>query len=333
MTNKKAKPELNLDTLKEKFVERMRILLPEEEDFNEYLKAINRYPVNSIRCNRLKISPDELKARLEKNYSWKIKQPWSSNKEVMVVENDLSPGEIGRTFEHLLGYYYVQELTSFLPVISLKPKEGESFLDLCASPGSKTTQAASFMNNKGFVIANEVSMGRLKILSSNLERNGVTNTIITKKDGPALCKRLESYNPDMKFDKILIDAPCSGEGTLRESYRTAQMWNPKNIKNLSRLQKRMVSDAIPILVSGGELVYSTCTHAPEENEEIVDFILENFGDEMEIQELNLPEELKVRQGIKRWQDKEYNEKVKKSARIYPQDNDTQGFFLAKFRKK
>lgn len=325
------KKELKLEDLKEDFVERMRKLLKEKNDFDSYIKTINNYPLTSIRCNTLKISPEKLRKKLEEKYKWDIEQPWKSNKEIMIVRNDLLPGEIGRTLEHLLGYYYIQELTSCLPIISLNPGKGEKILDLCASPGSKTTQAAALMSNSGFIDANEVSMGRLKILASNLEKNGVTNTIITKKDGPALCKRLENYNPELKFDKILIDAPCSGEGTLRESYKTALMWNLKNVMNLSRIQKKMVANAIPLISKKGELLYSTCTHAPEENEEIVDFILENFP-EMEIQELNLPEELKFRQGITEWQDKKYNEKVKFGCRIYPQDNDTQGFFLAKFKK-
>ncbi len=110
----------------------------------------------------------------------------------MIVENDLMPGELGRAEEHLLGYYYIQELASMLPILALNPKENESFFDMCAAPGSKTTQAAAKMKNTGTIIANEVSMGRLKILASNLERCGCTNTIITRKDGVALCQRLKS---------------------------------------------------------------------------------------------------------------------------------------------
>ena len=228
----------------------------------------------------------------------------------------------------MLGYYYVQELASMLPIIVLKPEENENILDLCSAPGSKTTQLAAKMKNTGTIVANEVSLGRIKILASNLERCGVTNTIITKKEGVAFCNRLKREG--FQFDKILIDAPCSGEGTLRGSLRTYLMWNIKSVKKLSRIQKNLVSSALEILKPNGELVYSTCTHAPEENEEVVDFILREFKNRVKIKKISLP--VKPREGIIKWQDKKYLEDVKKSCRIYPQDNNTEGFFIAKFEK-
>jgi 16S rRNA C967 or C1407 C5-methylase (RsmB/RsmF family) len=133
-----------------------------------------------------------------------------------------------------------------------------------------------------------------------------------------------------QFDKILIDAPCSGEGTLRSSPKTYVMWNLNSVKSLSGMQKNLVASAIPLLKTGGEMVYSTCTHAPEENEEIVDFILKNFP-EMKIEKISLP--VKTREGITKWQDKNYLKDAKHSCRIYPHDNNTEGFFVAKFRKK
>jgi len=186
----------------------------------------------------------------------------------MVIENNLEPGELGRALEHLLGYYYVQEIASMLPVIALKPKKNETILDLCAAPGSKTSQLAAKMENTGTIIANDLKLGRMKILASNLERCGVSNTIITKQDGLELCRRLKREN--FEFDKILIDAPCSGEGTIRSTPKTLLMWNIKKIKSLSRLQKGLLSYAIEILRPGGEIIYSTCTHAPEENEGVID---------------------------------------------------------------
>jgi tRNA (cytosine49-C5)-methyltransferase len=323
--NKKTIP-----SMKPEFKQRMQKLLPEKEDFQDYLKILKIPPVRSIRCNTLKISPEKLKSRLEKK-DWKIKQPWKSNPEVMVVENNLEPGELGRAEEHLLGYYYIQELASMLPIIALKPKPNELILDLAAAPGSKTTQAAAEMNNSGTIIANEISMGRLRILASNLERCGVTNTIITRKEGAALCKRLKKYNPEIKFDKILVDAPCSGEGTLRSSYKTYNMWNMKNVqKALPQIQKRLFKAAFDLLKVNGELIYSTCTHAPEENETIVNWALEEFQEQIEIQKIQLP--IKCRQGIESWQDQSYNKEIKKVCRVYPQDNNTEGFFISKFKK-
>ncbi|MEK6842400.1 MAG: RsmB/NOP family class I SAM-dependent RNA methyltransferase, partial [Nanoarchaeota archaeon] len=156
----------------------------------------------------------------------------------------LEPGELGRSLEHLLGYYYIQEIASMLPAIALNPKPNELVLDLCAAPGSKTTQMASMMKNSGVLIANDAKLDRIKILASNLERCGVMNTIITRKDGVVLCRKLKELNEKgrlsegnlgvLAFDKILIDAPCSGEGTIRSSPKTLLMWNINTVKSLSK---------------------------------------------------------------------------------------------------
>jgi NOL1/NOP2/sun family putative RNA methylase len=342
------------------FLERMQKLLG--KDMNAYMEFSKKPVLNSIRCNTLKISPEKLLSRL-KDKGWKIEQPFKENPEIMIVRgkfadeknvnnkrevnNDnqlgssnnkfslggkelipLEPGELGRSLEHLLGYYYVQEIASMLSVLALQPKPGELVLDLCASPGSKTTQIAAEMKNTGTIIANEVSIGRLKILASNTERCGVLNSILTKRDGIALCKRLKENG--FSFDKILVDAPCSGEGTIRSSPATYQMWNPNTIKVLSRLQKSLLASAIEILKPGGELVYSTCTHAPEENEGVIDFILKEFGKNIGVEKISLP--VKCRPGIKKWEEKNYDKEVEKSCRIYPQDNNTEGFFIAKIRR-
>ncbi len=309
--------------LKPLFAERMKSLLG--EDFDSYLQILKKDPVRSFRCNTLKISLEDLKKRLEKK-GWEIKQPFKNFPEIMIVTSELQPGELGRALEHLLGYYYIQELASMLPVLALNPKENEKVLDLCASPGSKTTQIAARMNNTGLLIANEVKFGRIKILSANTERCGVMNMLITKRDGIALCKRLKEEN--FLFDKILLDAPCSGEGTFRSAPKGLEMWNIKTIENLSKLQKSLIASAIEILKPNGELVYSTCTHSPEEDEEVLDFALKNFN--VKVEKINLP--IKTRSGITKWKEKEYLEDVKFSCRIYPQDADTEGFFITKIKK-
>jgi len=214
-----------------------------------------------------------------------------------------------------------------LPIIALNPKENEIFLDLCAAPGSKTTQAVAEIKNTGTIFANEISLGRLRILASNLERCGTTNTILTRKDGIILCRKLKEL--EIFPDKILVDVPCSGEGTLRSSYQTYLMWNEKAIRKLSKIQRKLVSSAIEILKPGGEIIYSTCTHAPEENEEVVNWVLENFP-EMKLQKIELP--IKIRHGLTKYQDKKFSSELKKCARVYPQDNNTEGFFIAKFKK-
>ncbi|MEM4230625.1 MAG: RsmB/NOP family class I SAM-dependent RNA methyltransferase [Candidatus Pacearchaeota archaeon] len=312
-------------TEKPLFIERMKKLMPDEKDFEAFSRIIHEKPVNAIRCNTLKISVDELKTRLEEK-GWKIRQPFSDYPEVMIVENELEPGALGNSREHILGYYYIQEISSMLPVIALNPKPGEFVLDLCAAPGSKTTQISAKMQNKGTIIANDVDLNRITILGTNLERCGCMNTIITRHDGVILCEKLNKL--DYKFDKILLDVPCSGEGTTRSSPKTFIIWNPKIIEKMSRLQRKLISSAISLLKDGGEIVYSTCTYAPEENERNIDFLIKNFN--LETEKIDLP--LKTRPGITEWQGEKYSEEVKNTCRIYPQDNNTEGFFVCKLRK-
>lgn len=310
--------------MKPAFEERMHTLIPNKIDFENYEKVIHVQPLDFIRCNTIKISPEDLlKKLLAKN--WQIKQPYSNYPEIMLITKDLGPGELGNAIEHQLGYYYIQEVSSMLPVIALDPKPNELVLDLCASPGSKTTQMAARMNNEGTIIANDLKIDRISILVSNLERCGVTNAIVTRKDAIALTSSL-SKNNFKKFDKILLDVPCSGEGTLRSSPKTFLQWNLKVIKKLSRQQKKFFAFAVKCLKKSGVLVYSTCTHAPEENEEIVSFALETFP--LKAETISLP--LKSRPGITEWKNDKFHKDTIKTCRIYPQDNDSEGFFVSKF---
>jgi NOL1/NOP2/sun family putative RNA methylase len=297
------------------------------KDFERYLEEFKKTPLKSIRVNTLKISVEDLTKRL-KARGWKIKQPFKEFPEMIIIESQLEPGELGRTLEHMLGYYYVQDISSMLPVLALEPEGEETILDLCASPGSKTTQIASHMANTGTIIANEISLGRIKILAANTERCGATNVIITKKDGFVLCKRLKEQG--ILFDKILLDAPCSGEGTMITKPKTIKMWNIRTVLTLSKVQKSLLTSAIQILKPGGTIVYSTCTHSPEENERVVDYILRSHP-EIKIEKISLP--IKSHQGLQNWRDESYFPELKYSCRIYPQDNGTEGFFIAKLRKE
>jgi len=310
---------------KHQFKEKIESILKNKEDIEKYWEISRKGIQRSIRCNTLKISIEELKKRLESK-GWKIKHPFKDNPEIMVIESNLQPGELGRTIEHLLGYYYVQEIASMMPIIALNPKPEEIILDIAASPGSKTTQAAAMMENKGTIIANDVKLGRISILNTNLERCGVSNTIITRHDGVQLYKRLEKIN--MKFDKILCDVPCSGEGTLRSSPKTFLMWNEKVVKVLSKMQKKLAESALELLKVGGEMIYSTCTHSPEENESVLNHLKEKFN--IEIEKINLP--IKCRPGLAEWKDQSFDSEIKNACRIWPQDNNTEGFFVAKIRR-
>jgi len=307
--------------MKPAFKERIQKLMPNPKDFEAFEQIVHTGPKNFIRCNTLKISPKELLERLQKK--WQVLQPYPEYPEIMLVQQELLPGELGNAIEHLLGYYYVQEISSMMSALALNPQPNEFILDLMASPGSKTSQIASRMNNQGTLIANDLKLDRVKILSATLERNGVSNTIITQKDAIAFTSKIS--DSQFRFDKILLDAPCSGEGTLRSSPKTFLMWNEKMIYKLSRLQKKFIAHALKCLKVGGTLVYSTCTHAPEENEEVIDFALKNFP--VAVEKIELP--LKCRQGITEWDNTSYSKEVQKACRIYPQDNDSEGFFVCK----
>ena len=313
-----AKPEM-----KPLFEERMKKLLSDESDFLKYKEIVHTKPLNYIRCNTLKISSDDLFSRLKKR--WNVVRPFKEHPEIMLVDQALGPGELGNALEHLLGYYYIQEVCSMMSVIALDPKPGERVLDVCASPGSKTTQMAARMENTGTLIANDVKLDRLRILAANLERCGVMNSVIVRNDGVGLCNRLA--RDGFKFDKILLDAPCSGEGTLRSSAKAFLMWNIKVVDKLSREQKKLIANAIKCLKVGGTLVYSTCTHSPEENEEIVDFALKNFP--VSVEKIHLP--LKCRPGVNSWEGAEYSNEMENTCRIYPQDNNSEGFFVSKIK--
>lgn len=311
---------------KPKFVDRITEQLDDKKDVEKFFEVAKTRPNKGIRCNTLKISPEELLSRLEKK-GWEVEQPFSEYPEIMIIRSELLPGEIGKTREHILGYYYVQEVTSMMPIIALGLKEGDRVLDLCAAPGSKTTQAAAIMRNTGSIIANDLSMGRIRILASNLERCGVTNTIITRHNGIELCEKLKKLG--IKFDKILVDAPCSGEGNLRCSPRTLLEWSEGLLKSLGRKQKKILNSVVDLLAENGEIVYSTCTYAPEENEMVVQHLIDEHN--FEIIPVDLP--LLTRPGIKKWKKEKFDKSFDKVKRIYHHDNDMEGFFVSKLRRK
>src|SRR3989338_4087739 len=303
---------------KEKFIERYEKLT----DFELFKKYSLSFLRRSIRANTIKISIEELKKRLEKN--WALEQiPWC--KEGFYIEHiKKERRDIGNLIEHSLGYFYIQEAASMMPPIVLEPKEDEIILDMAASPGSKTTQIAQYMNNRGILVANDYTTDRMKPLSINMQRCGITNAIITLMQGQWF------HNANVKFDRILVDAPCSGTGTIRKSLKTLRIWNPNMVKRLSITQKQLLETAFNILKNNGTMVYSTCSLEPEENEAVVDFLLNKY-ENAELEEIKI-KHLKKSSPIMSFEDKNYNENIKKCLRIWPQDNDTEGFFVARIKK-
>ena len=164
---------------------------------------------------------------------------------------------------------------------------------------------------------------RMKPLSINLQRCGITNAIITLMEGQWFNKS------GIEFDKILVDAPCSGTGTIRKSLKTIGIWNPDMVKRLSITQKQLIETGFNLLRENGTLVYSTCSLEPEENEGVVDFLIKKY-ENLKLEEIKL--NLKRSPAISKFENKKYSEEIKKCLRLWPQDNDTEGFFVAKIMK-
>ncbi|MGV8169128.1 MAG: NOL1/NOP2/sun family putative RNA methylase [Candidatus Nanoarchaeia archaeon] len=306
--------------LKPEFEERYRKLLGSKYD--DFIEYSSKYIRKSIRVNTLKISAKDLKKRLSEE--WTLEQvPWCKEGFWITYREGLR-FDIGNLPEHQLGYVYVQDAASMIPPVVLSPNEEDVVLDLCAAPGSKTTQLAQYMNNKGLLIANDSQGSRLSALGINLQRCGVLNAIITKMDGERLTKKSEM------FDKILVDAPCSGTGTIRRNYKIAEMWSPGLVKRMAAIQYRLLKNSFVLLKTGGELVYSTCTLEPEEDEEIIDKLLKEFPN-ADVMDIKL--DIKRSPAVTSFNGKTYDSRVEKCLRIYPQDNDSEGFFVAKIKKK
>jgi tRNA (cytosine49-C5)-methyltransferase len=302
--------------IKPVFEERYKKLLGERYD--EFLQFSLSYSAKSIRVNTLKISVEELCQRLGKD--WVLKPvPWCKEGFFLTYRYG-KRFDIGNLPEHQLGFLYVQDAASMIPPVVLAPQPGELVLDMCAAPGSKTSQMAMYMENTGVIFANDVSGARLTPLGLNIQRSGMMNTVVTLRGNRFF---------DPVFDRVLIDAPCSGTGTIRRSLKTLQMWSPGLVARLVSEQRKLIEQGFAVLKPGGTMVYSTCTQEPEENEGLVSWFLARHPNA----EL-LPIELDIKrsEAITSFDGQEFNPDVKKCLRIYPQDNDTEGFFVAKIRK-
>lgn len=307
------KPIPNPPEFKPKFIERYSKLT----DWEEYKKYSLSFLKKSIRINTLKKPVSEITKRLSPD--WSLEPiPWT--KEGFWIASNKGRLDVGNTIEHCLGYYYVQEAASMIPPLVLEPKPGDRVLDMAASPGSKASQIAQMMNNKGILVANDVSGARIAALGINLLRCGVMNTIISQMAGERMT--------DMEFDKVLLDAPCSGTGTIRKSIKTITIWNPEMIKRLAATQRRLIMAAYKLTAPGGTLVYSTCSTEPDENEAVVSYLLDNTDAKIEPIELDI----KRSPAIQEFEGKQYRKEVKHCLRLWPQDNDTEGFFVVKIKR-
>jgi len=293
---------------------RYRDVIP---DYAGFLTALERPLSVSIRVNTLKIGPGPFRGLMrEQGYHL---EPVEGIEEAFILHGIEAPGA---TLEYFLGYYQVQGLTSMLPAKILDPRPGEIILDLCAAPGGKTTHLAQLMGDRGLVVANDFKHERTYVLRSHLDRMGILSVLVC-------CYHGQAFPLRWKFDRVLLDPPCSGEGTYRAGLPPSPSENPKVARHLVRVQKELLRQALAVLRPGGNLVYSTCTYAPEENEAVVNEALK--GGEMELLPISLP--FPHSKGLSSWKDEIFHPAMVKAVRFYPHQVNSWGFFIAHLRKR
>ncbi len=276
----------------------------------------------SIRINILKISVESVLENLIENFNVEP-VPWCHEGYFVYPKTDADEVIISNTMEFHLGLIFVQEAASMIPPVVLEVRPGQFVLDMAAAPGSKTTHIGMYMKNRGCLIANDIKRNRLNILILNIQRCGILNAYVMMKDGRYF-NRFENM-----FDRVLLDAPCSNVGMIRKNFRYLKFWSRDKVESLSQLQKEMISAGYKALKPGGILVYSTCTLEPAENEEVIDYLISKTN--AKIEEVNLP--IRKRRAFTSFEGKKFDSQVRKCLRIHPQDNDTEGFFVAKVVKE
>lgn len=250
--------------LPEKYTERMKGLLGEEE-YQEYLKSFEQKNVRGLRVNTLKISPEEF----EKISPFSLKKiPWTENG--YYYEDDVQPAKHPYYYA---GLYYIQEPSAMTPAQLLPVEPGDCVLDVCAAPGGKSTELAAKLKGKGVLVSNDISNSRAKALLKNIELMGVKNAYVVSEIPEKLVAKFAGY-----FDKILIDAPCSGEGMFRKEPSMVKSWEEHGVEFFEKLQKGIIDSAVKMLKPGGKILYSTCTFSPEEDEGSMKYLLSKNED-------------------------------------------------------
>ena len=297
------------------FLLRMKSLLGDE--FDEFLKFYNSDDfIKGLRVNTLKCSPEKLCSLLDFELK---KTPFCD--EGFYIPSDVK--SIGNNPLHHAGAFYVQEPSATSAVTMLDVHEGDYVLDLCAAPGGKSTQIGAKLNGTGLLWSNEIVRNRANILLSNIERMGISNAVVSNCRPDELCKRLEN-----RFDRILVDAPCSGEGMFRKNEDACDEWSPENVENCAARQAEILDCAAEMLQPGGRLVYSTCTFAPAENEGSISRFLERHP-EFEL----LPAEKKdgMMPGVPAWTEHPA-EGLEHTIRLWPHHLKGEGHYLAVLQK-
>ncbi|MEO3341110.1 16S rRNA (cytosine(1407)-C(5))-methyltransferase RsmF [Enterobacter cloacae] len=303
--------------LPEQFLAQMREALPSHLSLDDFIAACQRPLRRSIRVNTLKISVADFLA-LVSPYHWQLTPvPWCEEG-FWIEREDEASLPLGSTAEHLSGLFYIQEASSMLPVAALfaDGNAPERVMDVAAAPGSKTTQIAARMANRGAILANEFSASRVKVLHANISRCGIQNVALTHFDGRVFGAALPEA-----FDAILLDAPCSGEGVVRKDPDALKNWSVESNLYIAATQRELIDSAFHALRPGGTLVYSTCTLNRDENEDVCLWLKAQYPDAVEFLPLNdlfaSAEDAITPEGF---------------LHVFPQIYDCEGFFVARLRK-
>ncbi len=307
-----------LPPLPAEYLERLRLILPEGR-FESCLESMGQEPATTFRVNPLRATPTQAIESLVAEGFELTPLPWMADAFVVPHPQRRALTESAPWRE---GWIYLQNPASMVPPLVLDPQPGEWVLDLTAAPGSKTLQIAGMMKGEGKLSAVEAVRDRFFRLKANLEAHGASWVQLYLKDGTGVGRTCPEW-----FDRVLLDAPCSGEGRINALYpETYAYWSEAKIREMSRKQKRLLSSAAKALKPGGVLVYSTCSLAPEENELVVAQALE-WG--LEIEEIAAPCE--ALPGLTQWQGKELPVALAGCLRLVP-DGLMEGFFVCRMRK-
>jgi len=303
--------------LNQDFINSIAKDMPAHLSMDDFISYSSKPLRPSIRVNTLKISSKDFIALMAPK-GWTLDAiPWCQDGFWISLVNDV---QLGNTVEHIQGLFYIQEASSMLPPTALfahlPETEHLTLLDMASAPGSKTTQMAALMNNKGVLIANEYSSSRVKVLHANVQRMGVSNAALTHFDARVFGEYL--YN---SFDAILLDAPCSGEGTIRKDPLALKNWNMDEINAIAQVQKDLLESAFLALKTGGTLVYSTCALSRTENQDVCAHLKDMYPDAIEFVSL-----AELFPGA----DKACTEEG--FLHVWPQIYDSEGFFIAKIIK-
>ena len=301
------------------FEDRMKELL--QEEYPSFYHSFSKPVYNGLRVNTLKISPKEFM----KISPFSLKRiPWIENG--FYYDSKEQPAKHPYYFA---GLYYIQEPSAMTPANLLPIEPGDKVLDLCAAPGGKSTELAAKLEGKGLLVANDISNSRAKALLKNIELFGVKNSLILS-EAPS---KLEQYFPNY-FDKILVDAPCSGEGMFRKAPAIMKNWEQYGVSYYNKLQKEIISFAARMLKPGGMILYSTCTFSPEENEGTIKYFLEQFPEFHILDPLSIGGDHVSYEGFEGGRPEWVNgpKELEKTIRLWPHKIKGEGHFIALLQK-